>query len=238
MRLLVTRPRAEAEKTAAELKRRGHRALIAPVLAIEPVTGATFDPKSCDAIIMTSGNAARALAAHPALSRSLKLPVVAVGGQTAQAARATGFSEVVSAEGDAADLVALARARWGKTGGRLLYLAGNDRSRDLAAEFAGSGIHVETVVVYSANAAIRLPDDAEQAIREGAVDGVLHYSRRSTAIFLDCTDKGGLSAFVQPLAHYCLSARAAEPLSARGFRGIRIAPQPGEAALLDLIASG
>jgi uroporphyrinogen-III synthase len=237
MRLLVTRPRAEALRTAAELTLRGHQALLAPVLTIEPAA-AQFDPASFDAIIMTSGNAARALAAHPAFRHSRALPVFAVGGQTAQGARDVGFFEVVSAEGDAADLLALVRARWGSRGGRLLYLAGNDRSRDLAAELAVNKIHVETAVIYSANAAARLPDEAEHAIRNGSVEGVLHYSRRSAAIFLDCTDAAGLSAPAQPLIHYCLSPRAAEPLSARGFNGIRIAPHPDEAALLDLIAPG
>jgi uroporphyrinogen-III synthase len=238
MRFLVTRPQAEAELTVAELRQRGHRALIAPVLAIEPVANAPFDPASFDAIIMTSGNAARALAAHSALPRSLALPVFAVGGRTAQAARDLGFSNVASAEGDATDLLALLRERHGTPGGRLLYLAGSDRSRDLEAELAPGGIRVETVVMYRATAATRLPGDVEQALRDAVVDGVLHYSRRSTAIFLDCADKGRLDAFVRPLAHYCLSQRAAEPLSARGFGKVRIARHPDEAALLDLIASG
>jgi uroporphyrinogen-III synthase len=235
MRLLVTRPRVEADRTAAELNRRGHQALIAPVLTIEAVAGAALDPVLFDAVIMTSSNAVRALMAHPAFSATLKRPVVAVGGQTAQVAREAGFSQVVSADGDAADLLTLIRGRWASAG-RLLYLAGSDRSRDLAAELAASGIQVETVVVYSANAAARLPDDAEQAIRAGAVDGVLHYSRRSTLIFLDCADAGGLGGSLQALTHYCLSARAADPLSARQFSRIRIAPHPDEAALLDLIA--
>jgi uroporphyrinogen-III synthase len=234
MRLLVTRPQAEAERTAAQLQRRGHEALIAPVLAIDPVSGVEFDPASFDAIMMTSGNAVRALMVHPAFSNALNRPLLAVGGQTAQAARAAGFSEVVSADGDAIDLLALVRAQWAR-GGRLLYLAGSDRSRDLAAELAGSGIHVETVVVYSAIGATRLPDSAEQAIQAGTIDGVLHYSRRSTVIFLDCADAGGLTASIQELTHYCLSPRAAEPLAARLFSHIKVAPHPDEAALLDLI---
>ena len=234
MRLLVTRPRMEAERTAAALRTRGHEVLIAPVLTIEPVTDATFDPTLFDGIIMTSGNAARALAMHPSLHRWLALPVVAVGGQTAQAARDAGFS-AVSADGDAIDLLALIQDRWAE-GVRLLYLAGSDRSRDLAADLAPEGIHVETVVVYSAEAADRLPESVEDEIRGGTIDGVLHYSRRSTKIFLDCADAGGLSGFVQAPTHYCLSPRAAEPLAARQFSRIRVAPHPDETALLDLIA--
>jgi uroporphyrinogen-III synthase len=234
VRLLITRPRAEAQRTALELAKRGYDALIAPMLAIEPVK-ADFNPASFDAIIITSGNAVRSLV-QSALQNSLLRPVLAVGSQTAQAARDAGFTDVTSADGDGADLVSLIRSRLTKTGVRLLYLAGNDRSRDLAADLAKDGIHIETVIVYSANAAVRLPDDAQQALRQGTIDGVLHYSRRSTAIFLECADAAGLD--VSPLRHYCLSQRAAEPLSARGFKIIRIAPRPDEAALLDLIAAG
>jgi uroporphyrinogen-III synthase len=232
--LLVTRPHAEAEHTAQELARRGHDALIAPMLTIEPVK-ADFNPASFDAIVITSGNAVRSLV-QSALQNSLVRPVLAVGSQTAQAARDAGFLDVVSADGDAADLVSLIRSRWNEGRARLLYLAGNDRSRDLAADLVKDGIHIETVIVYSANAAARLPDDAQQALKQGTIGGVLHYSRRSTATFLECADADGLD--VSPLRHYCLSQRAAEPISARGFKIIRIAPRPDEVALLDLIAAG
>ena len=234
MRLLVTRPQAEAERTAQELATRGHDALIAPVLDIQPVD-ADFNPASFDAIVITSGNAVPALV-QSSLRNSLVRPVLAVGNQTAQAARDAGFKDVTSADGDAADLVSLIRNRWNKGRARLLYLAGSDRSRNLAGDLAADGIQVETVIVYSAHAVARLPDDAQRALRSGTIDGVLHYSRRSTVIFLTCADVGRID--VSLLRHYCLSQRAAEPLSTRGFKNIRIARHPDEAALLDLIATG
>jgi uroporphyrinogen-III synthase len=235
VRLLVTRPRGEAERTANELRTRGHDALIAPMLSIEPVAAA-FDPAPFDAVIMTSGNAARSLA-NARIVAMRAHPLFVVGRQTAQAARDAGFTDTISADGDGGDLVALIRNRFGKRGARLLYLAGNDRSRDFAAEFAADGIVIETVIVYEAKPAARLEDDAMQALASGRVDGVLHYSRRSAAAFLACLDAAGLERTVSPLVHYCLSERAAEPLLARGFKAIRIAPRPDEAALLDLIAA-
>ena len=86
--MLVTRPRAEAEHTALELVKRGHDALIAPMLTIEPVK-ADFNPASFDAIVITSGNAVRSLV-QSALQNSLVRPVLAVGSQTAHAARDAG----------------------------------------------------------------------------------------------------------------------------------------------------
>ena len=84
------------------------------------------------AVVMTSANAARAIARHPQRDQLTALPAFTVGRHTAEAARAAGFGDVRSADGDKNDLVALLRDRLG--GGRmpLLYLAGEDRAGDLA----------------------------------------------------------------------------------------------------------
>ena len=53
------------------------------------------------AVVLTSANAARAVAAHPRPARSSSaLPAFAVGRRTAEAARAVGFRDVHSADGD------------------------------------------------------------------------------------------------------------------------------------------
>lgn len=236
MRLLVTRPQAEAERTAQALRRLGHKVVLAPMLQIEPVQ-ASLDAGRWSAIMMTSGNAARAIAQHSARTALAGLPVFAVGRQTAVAAREAGFADVVSAEGDAGDLAQLVRTRASKHG-PLLYLAGNDISRDLAGELAKSGIAVETVVIYRAEAVGALPDDAREALASGALDGVLHYSRRSANIFLDCVAEPRLRDAARPLIHYCLSRRVAEPLAGQGFADVRVASGPQEAAMLDLVARG
>lgn len=237
MRLLVTRPQAEAERTAQALRGLGHEVVLAPVLQIEPVQ-VSLDAGRWSAIIMTSGNAARAIAQHSARSALADLPVFAVGRQTAAAAREAGFADVVSAEGDAGDLAELVRQRPGIENGALLYLAGNDISRDLAGALAKSGIVVETIVVYRAEAVGELPEQARNTLASGMFDGVLHYSRRSANIFLDCVAEPRLREAARSVVHYCLSQRVAEPLAAQGFADIRVATGPQEAAMLDLIARG
>ncbi len=234
MLLLVTRPQAEAERTAEALRARGHEALIAPVLHIEAVADVQIAAARHAAVLMTSGNAARAVAAHPQRDRFLQLPVFAVGRQTARAAADAGFATVVSADGDATDLARLVQER-SQLGGRLLYLAGSDISRDLAGELGRKGLSVDTVVVYRAVAADSLPGPARMAIETGRLDGVMHYSRRSANIFLDCLRGGELIDRVTALRHYCLSARAAEPLRAAGCLDVRIAAGPRENAMLDLL---
>jgi uroporphyrinogen-III synthase len=224
MRLLVTRPEDDAARTAQALRARGHDALIAPLLRIETIPADTSG--SYDAIAVTSANAARA-----AILRDL--PVLAVGDRSAQAARDAGYAQVESAGGALTDLVALAAKRFPK--GRILYLAGADRAGDLAADLARRGIAVDTAVVYRAVAADALPPEALRALRDGQVDGVLHYSGRSAETLLRLADAAGVLNAVLSLAHYCLSAEVAEPLRARGAATLPIAASPQEAALIDLI---
>lgn len=235
MRILVTRPVDEAQRTANRLRALGHETLIAPVLRIEPVADAPIGHAPWRAVVMTSGNAARALMAHARCSELIALPVFAVGRQTAEAAKLAGFSDVTSSDGDSGDLVRLISARISDRAAPLLYLAGSDIARDLAGDLAAHGFKVQTVVLYRAKAADAFTDEISAAMRAGGIDGVLHYSRRSTAIFVDCARSGGLLREIKALTHFCLSDRAAEPLRETGATDIRIARRPDEEALIDLL---
>ncbi len=231
--LLVTRPQDEAERTAEALRARGHEAVLAPVLRIEAAADADPGAGPWNAVLMTSANAARTIAAHPLRDKLLCLPLYAVGRQTARTAREIGFTQVISADGDAGDLARLVSGAVG--GGKLLYLAGNDRARDLPGELAAAGLRVDTAVIYRATAAKNLPRAAQEALQQGTLNGALHYSQRSVRILLDCVESAGLLAQFSPLRHYCLSPRVAEPLAAAGASDIQIAPRPDEAALIGLI---
>lgn len=233
MLLLVTRPQAEGERTAAALRARGHDALVAPVLHVEAIGDVDLGNGPWSAVLMTSGNAARALAGHPQANVLLKLPVYAVGRQTAAAARAAGFADVTSADGDAADLADLVSRRHG--GGAILYLAGSDRARDLPGELAALGMRVDTVVIYRAVAAETLPQAAREAFEQGKLDGVLHYSQRTALTLVTCARAAGLLPQLLSIRQYCLSPRVAEPLMTEGATDIRIAAHPDEAALIELV---
>src|SRR6516162_9287276 len=96
-------------------------------------------------VVMTSANAARAIAGHPRCAGLAKLPVFAVGAHSAEAARVVGFAHVQCAQGDRMALSALLRDRLGATAEPLLYLAGEDRAGD--GELA-PGVALVTAVVY------------------------------------------------------------------------------------------
>ena len=191
MRLLVTRPQPDAERTAAALRARGHAAVVAPLLRIEPVDDVELGSGPWAAILVTSANAAAAIARHQRFTELKALPVLAVGERSAQAMRDVGFADVISAGGGAGDLTRLAAERL-KQGAPLLYLAGAERSGDIAGDLAAQNFTVRTAVVYRALAADALPHAAAEALAAG-IDGVLHFSRRSAEAYVKAVQAAGLT---------------------------------------------
>jgi uroporphyrinogen-III synthase len=233
MRLLVTRPEPDATHTAQVLRQRGHEVLVTPLLSTQTIDAQFQGPFA--AVLITSANAARALAAHPRARELTRLPAVTVGARSAEAARGAGFGDVTSADGAFADLVTLVASRFAGRSERLLYLAGENRAGDLADELAAHGVAVETAVIYRAVAAECLPSELKQALSNGELDGALHYSRRSVTTLIELGRAAGVLNALLNLAHYCLSDEVAAPLRNAGARRISVAPRPDEAALIGLL---
>jgi uroporphyrinogen-III synthase len=184
---------------------------------------------------MTSANAAHALERHPRRLQITQLPVLTVGRRTAEAARTAGFTDIASANGNEEALAHLIGTRQPR-GNIILYLAGEDRAGDLAAAVAPHGVRIETVVVYGAVAAEHLPERAMAALRAEEINAVLHFSRRSAVIYLDCARAAGVLDSALKPSHYCLSKAVAELLVAAGASRVMVAQSPEENALLDLVA--
>ncbi len=232
MRVLVTRPQADAERTAAVLRARGHDVLVAPLMRVEPIA-ADLDGK-WSAVVITSANAVNAIAHNSARGALIKLPVFSVGRRSAEAAQQVGFTDVASANGDVHDLVRLIAARLDKNKTPVLYIAGEDRSTDLLAELSARGIAAEMRIVYCA-VTTPLPPPLIEALKAGEVDAVLHFSRRSADNYVTDARTAGISGPALAVRQLCLSEHVAEPLA--GASRISIAERPDEAALIDLLSA-
>ena len=225
MRVLVTRPLRDAEATARRLMARGHEAVIAPVLDIVATDAATPAGRF-EALIATSAHAIE-LASRDILKQHVASPLWCVGARTEAAARGRGFSNVKEAAAGARDLAARIIAR-AKPHSHYLYLAGLDRKPFLEHALGEGGHHVDVVIVYEARAAAALPGDAVAALRAGAVDAALHFSRRSAELVMALAAREeGAGDALRRLKHICISADAAAPLRAVGL-------DPGVAAKPDL----
>jgi uroporphyrinogen-III synthase len=161
------------------------------------------------------------------------LPIFCVGRQTAETARASGFSHVVNADGDA---VALARcvANALKPGlGAILHATSAEASGAFATDMKTSGFAVKTEIVYETPAAMSLPPAADTALRSRKkLDAVLFYSARTAQVFCARVQEAELTRKCETLTAIAISKAAAEPLSALKFREIRISAAPNQDALL------
>lgn len=145
--IAVLRPEPGNGVTAAAIEARGRIAIRMPLFAVRPVAWEVPDPRSFDALILTSANAVRH--GGPGLSALRHLPVHAVGEATAEAARQMGFHIAhVGTEG-AESLVAQAEAAGIR---RALHLAGQERT------LGPGGIVAQVATVYASEP--RAPQDA------------------------------------------------------------------------------
>lgn len=226
--VLLTRPDPDSRRVARQLAADGIATAIWPLTRIVATTGPIPVPPGTGGLIFTSQNA---VAAFAGISAERTLCAWCVGDRTAGAARAAGFTNVVSAGGtvdDLADLLAAAPPS------RLLYLRGRHVSADLAAQLRRYGHRIQSAVVYGAEATGPPPADIAAGLRSGAIETVALWSRRAAAVL---ADQAALNPD-WPLARMrvvVISARAAEPLTACGFAGVSIAPTPDGPGMLAAI---
>jgi len=230
MRIVVTRPRVDGERTATALRARGHEVLVTPLMRIEPIA-ANFEGEWSGTIV-TSANAANAIRENSSGNALIKLPLFAVGRRSAEAARESGFEDVLSADGGVRDLLQLIRIRRPDRNAPLLYLAGEDRAADLVGALSTRGIAAEMRVVYRA-VALPFPPTLRDALEAGIIDAVMHFSRRAADSYVAGAKMAGVVAPALAVRHFCLSSQVAEPLA--DASRIDIASRPDEAALIELL---
>ena len=231
MRVLITRPLPDGERTAATLRAQGYDVMLAPLMQVRPVPATLAGNWS--AVIITSANALRVVTTEQ-IAPLLKLPLYAIGERSAGAARDAGFREVLSAQGDADALIRLIAERHTNESAPHLYLAGVDRAADIAGALAPKGIKVTTIEVYRAMTT-GFPPELLAAIEQKKLDAVLHFSRRSADNFIVGAKTAGLITQALALNHLCLSVQVAEPLTSAGARNVAVARRPDEPSLLALL---
>ena len=235
MRLLVTRPEPECERTATLLRSRGYEVLVQPLLRIDPVADAELGVGPWAAALFTSANAIRAIAAHRRFSELADLPAYTVGQRTQAAAAAAGFASTISADGDVDALVRLILLKPPVANLPLLYCAGEDRAGDLAGALQSHGLRVETAIVYRSVMVTELTPKVRDALAGGMIDAVLHYSARTAAAFVAAVTTAGVRDLSIQIRHLCLSAQVAAPLAGAGAKAVEIASEANEQALLTCI---
>lgn len=236
MKILVTRPAADAVPLAEALAARGHEVIAEPLLTVrdEPGAAAALDLAlpGAQAILFTSANGVRAFAA--AASRR-DLPVFAVGDTTAAAARVAGFTAVESAQGDVEDLAALVQTRLKPANGPLLHAAASEVAGDLAGQLGAGGFEVRRVVVYRTEPAAELSEAAIDALASGNLAAALFFSPRTASTFVSLVEQAGLAASCRRVVAVALSAAVETVLTKLEWRRIVVAREPNQASFSEAI---
>ena len=227
--VLVTRPEPGASDTAARVSAMGMRPIVAPLLEIRPMP-IGVPAQRIAAVVLASGNAVDALSA---LGRCV--PVLTVGMATAHRARQAGFTNVVSADGDAVALAALVRTRITSSDGPLLLAAGQGQSLALAADLRGSGYRVVRRVAYAAVPVPRLPDAAKAALLDQSVRTVLLFSAATARHFLRLVRRADLLSTLADREAITIGPQAAMALKQVPWARIRVAAKPTQDDMLALL---
>ncbi|WP_076068789.1 uroporphyrinogen-III synthase [Sphingomonas montana] len=212
MKLLILRPRVGGDATAVRAGRLGFDPVVAPLFHYRSLPWSPPDPKTVDAVLLTSAAAVRL--GGDGLARFRSLPVQAVGTATADAARLAGFTDITTSGKDAdAALIQLA-ARGHRV---ILHLAGREH---IAVE--RPSLSIQRIPVYAADAVDRLPDAAAAALADRAV--VLLHSPRAATVF------AGLVRTRTTVRIACFSSAVADAANA-GWAGVAVATHPTDDAL-------
>lgn len=233
MRVLITRPREDAEAVAEALAARGVEAMIEPLLEITDRPAGGLDLDRVQAVLLTSANGARALAR--ATGRR-DLSVLAVGEATAAAAEHAGFRDVEAAGGgDVAALAELAAAGLEPGAGPVVHVSGSVVAGDLAGRLGALGFTVHRAVLYDTRPVEALSEAAATALSQGAIDAVLLFSPRTAKAFVRLAERAGIVAALGRVRALCLSANVADEARAARWRAVCVAERPESAALYALI---
>jgi len=234
--VLVTRPQEDAKNFAAALVTRGWQPVMAPLLTIhikeEMAPSLRADLDRVAAVLVTSSNGVRALAQ---LDPRREMRLLVVGPVTASVARRCGFTQIITADGDVTALAKIAISALQPAEGPVLHIAGSAQAGDLSGALIQAGFTVRRLVLYEANAAKFLPNEAVNTLKMGQLAAVTLFSPRTAAIFVALICAAGLASSCRTVAALCLSKAVAEEAKVLPWQKILISDCSDTQALLDLL---
>lgn len=236
MRVLITRPLVDAQRTAEPLRERGVEAVIEPLFSISTIPAAAVRLDGVQGFLVTSANGARALADTVPKDAPIAfaMPVYAVGDTSATVARERGFSQVLSADGDVAALAALVRRKAKPDAGALVHAAGTEVAGDLGGDLAADGFEVRRERLYETRQAVALSRETREMLASQKIHAAFFYSPRTAKIFVELARKAKVTDACRTITAYCLSQAVAEDARQVPFTRVRVAEEPTQDALLSL----
>ncbi len=227
-RVLITRPVEDAAVLTQLLLARGCDVVHEPMFSIR-FRSQTIDIADVQAVLISSANGARALAAATA-TRSV--PVFAVGNASGKTCQEHGFNDVTIAGGTVTHLSRLVKNCLRPENGALLHVTGSVTAGNLSGQLRQAGFVVRKTILYETHPTTTLA--TSQLIADGAIDAALFYSPQTAAIFSTLVSRTGVGRGLVSSRAYCLSEAVRYKLSELPWRLIRVATLPDQESLLNV----
>lgn len=245
-RVVVTRPRAQAQGLVDGLKAAGAHPVLLPVVRIAPpkerkaLMDAAREAAEYDWIVFTSANSVEALLRSRnelglPLSGLAKVKVAAVGASTAEVAGRWGVRVDLLPEEFASDSLVEALAREGIRGMRVLIPRSEQGRAPLAAGLRAAGAEVNEVVAYRTVEA-PLESGAVRRALGGGVDALTFTSPSTVKAFRSVHERAGLP-WPPSAPAFCIGHVTGEEAEHQGLRVAGIARPYTVAGLLQAVVS-
>jgi len=145
MHILLTRPFEDCSEMILKFQSLGNEVSHLPLLRIDKVNYDETALLNLKGIIFTSANAVKFLDVKKI---NKKLLCFCVGNATEKKARAVGFQNVISAEGNVENLKELILRNFDQKDGKMIYVSGETISVDLDQQLLKEGYNIKRVINY------------------------------------------------------------------------------------------
>lgn len=232
MRVLLTRPAKDSDKTSRLLLAKGLETHTAPLFTLVPLAKTFSDLNRYQAVLFTSRHAARIFCTANRIPS--ELTALCVGDETADTARRGGFTTSLSAGGNAKDLFRLVQDRYPpKT--PLLRLAGEMETDPLVYNLRQAGYVVTPETLYRMDGIPALPEETVDLLKAGGLDGVVFFSPRTARHFHVLLEQAGLAKACRTMTAWCISEATGKALGSLPFQSVQIAAAPTQHDVIDLL---
>ena len=186
MHILLTRPLEDCSNLILKFKELGHTVSHLPVIKIKKVQYKEPNYSEYSAIIFTSSNSIKNLKLDN-INKTLKC--FCVGSTTEKLARASGFQNVIAADGNVRALKELILQNHDKKNGKILYVSGELISFNLEEDLRKEGYEIIRIINYSVEHNDEIKDDLIEELKKNIPDIVYVYSENSSKSFLNIIKK-------------------------------------------------
>ncbi len=186
MHILLTRPLNDCSDLIIKFKELGHTVSHLPLIKIKKMQHEEININDFSAIIFTSSNSIKYLNLDN-INKTIKC--FCIGYTTEKFARASGFQNVIAADGNVRALKELILQNHDKKDGKIIYVSGELITFDLDKDLSNEGYEIIRIINYSVEHNNEIKDDFIEELKKNIPDIVYVYSENSSKSFLNIIKK-------------------------------------------------